>query len=360
MDPVKAGVDFSLAVFDPLVGKMCVTKEEEVASVERQKVLECIHKQVEKCHYTYVTQFQPTQEEVCDENFEKSCQITFKQQAYNETVRKCYRPVTKVCKGEGPEECRTVYESSCTTKYVEKQPGKFVGDTGCEKLPVEICGAGCTFEEGEEECHDKVITSVVDVPEEVCDLNPQKTCRFVTKLVPRLKPTHQCTIVPQEVCQLKFNSPQQVKKPLLTKWCLDETLAEEKETSNSNDLSEQDRRSEDDEEKALIGPLLPSLEKTTSKEPTLKPVLEIALPKIEEEFSSGQNSQAVTDDQTVDRNESEEIEFDEVDFNFFNNDLDFSDLGSGQSKIEVDDFKTFLEDPYPRQNFDQFVDLNEF
>ena len=220
---MKAGVDFSLAVFDPLVGKMCVTKEEEVASVERQKVLECIHKQVEKCHYTYVTQFQPTQEEVCDENFEKSCQITFKQQAYNETVRKCYRPVTKVCKGEGPEECRTVYESSCTTKYVEKQPGKFVGDTGCEKLPVEICGAGCTFEEGEEECHDKVITSVVDVPEEVCDLNPQKTCRFVTKLVPRLKPTHQCTIVPQEVCQLKFNSPQQVKKPLLTKWCLDET-----------------------------------------------------------------------------------------------------------------------------------------
>ena len=195
---MKAGVDFSLAVFDPLVGNMCVTKEEEVASVERQKVLECIHKQVEKCHYTYVTQFQPTQEEVCDENFEKSCQITFKQQAYNETVRKCYRPTTKVCNGEGPEECRTVFESSCTTKYVEKQPGKFVGDTGCEKLPVEICGAGCTFEEGEEECHDKVITSLVDVPEEVCDLNPQQTCRLVTKLVPRLSPKHECTIVPKE------------------------------------------------------------------------------------------------------------------------------------------------------------------
>ena len=71
-----------------------------------------------------------------------------------------------------------MFESSCTTKYVEKQPGKFVGDTGCEKLPVEICGAGCTFEEGPEECHDKVITSLVDVPEEICDLNPQKTCRF--------------------------------------------------------------------------------------------------------------------------------------------------------------------------------------
>merc|ERR1712183_314950 len=73
----------------------------------------------------------------------KTCQITFKQQAINETVQKCYKPLEKVCNGQGPEECRTVYESSCTTRYVEKQPGKFVGDTACEKLPVEICGAGC-------------------------------------------------------------------------------------------------------------------------------------------------------------------------------------------------------------------------
>ena len=101
---MKAGVDFSLAVFDPEVGKMCVTKEEEVASTERQRVLECTHKSVEKCHYTYVAQFKPSQEEVCDENFEKSCQITFKQQAYNETVRKCCRLTSKVCNGEGSEE----------------------------------------------------------------------------------------------------------------------------------------------------------------------------------------------------------------------------------------------------------------
>merc|ERR1712186_48925 len=43
---------------------------------------------------------------------------------------------------------------------------------------------------GPEECHDEVIASLVDVPEEVCDLNPQ-----------------------------------QVDKPLLTKWCLDPTPA---------------------------------------------------------------------------------------------------------------------------------------
>ena len=86
--------------------------------------MECTHKNVEKCHYTYVTQFTPTQEEVCDETFEKSCQIIFKQQAVEESVKKCYRPLSKVCNGQGEEVCKTVYESACTTKYVEKQPGK--------------------------------------------------------------------------------------------------------------------------------------------------------------------------------------------------------------------------------------------
>merc|ERR1712058_187640 len=133
------------------------------------------------------------------------------------------------------EKEETVYESSCTTKYVEKQPGKFVGDTSCEKLPIEICGAGCTYEEGEEECHDKTVASVVDVPEESCDLNPQKTCRYVTKLVPRLSPAHECTIVPKETCILKFSPPQQVDKPLLTKWCLDPTPAAPGESYDEND-----------------------------------------------------------------------------------------------------------------------------
>jgi len=219
------GVDFSNCEQDRETGLCCVEKEETVTSLEKEPILECTHKDTEQCHYTYVTKFKPSQEEICEENFEKSCQITFKQQAFNETVRKCYRPTEKVCNGQGPEECRTVYESSCTTKYVEKQPGKFVGDTGCEKLPVEICGAGCVFEEGPEECHDKTIASLVDVPEEMCDLNPQKTCRLQTKLVPQLAPKHECTIVPKETCLLKFSQPRQVPKPLQTRWCLDPTPA---------------------------------------------------------------------------------------------------------------------------------------
>jgi hypothetical protein len=222
---VPGGIDFSGCEEDPETGLCCIDKEETVTTVKKDPILECTHKNTEQCHYTYVTQFTPTQEEVCDETFEKSCSITFKQQAFNETVRKCYTPIEKVCNGQGPEVCQTVYESSCTTKYVEKQPGKFVGDTGCEKLPVEICGAGCVFEEGVEECHDKVLTSLVDVPEEHCDLNPQKICKFVTKLVPKLAPKHECTIVPKETCILKFTQPRQEEVPLQTRWCLDPTPA---------------------------------------------------------------------------------------------------------------------------------------
>ena len=171
---VPGGVDFSACEEDPETGLCCVDKEETVTSLEKEPILECTHKNTEQCHYTYVTQFKPSQEEVCEENFEKTCSITFTKRAQNETVQKCYTPLVKVCGGQdaggqdansvpgsldqygdsrrqrrrhkkdtqGQEQCRVYYESSCTTRYVEKRPGKFVGDTACEKLPVEFCGKG--------------------------------------------------------------------------------------------------------------------------------------------------------------------------------------------------------------------------
>ena len=41
-------------------------------------------------------------------------------------------------------------------RYVKEAEGALVGDSQCERLPVEVCGAGCTFEEGSEDCHEKV------------------------------------------------------------------------------------------------------------------------------------------------------------------------------------------------------------
>ena len=139
-----------------------------------------------------------------------------------------------MCNGQGEEVCVTVYESSCVTKRVGAISGQVARETICQKLPVEVCGAGCSFEEGPEECREEVISSLTEIPEEVCDINPEKICRFSTKLVPRLTPQNQCTIVPREVCQLTFANPTPSKKTILTKWCLDGTEQPEYQEENAD------------------------------------------------------------------------------------------------------------------------------
>ena len=93
-----------------------------------------------------------------------------------------------------------------------------MGNTTCEQIPIEICGAGCKVEEGPELCHEKIVYSFVDVPMEMCDINPRTICHFQTKLVPKLIPEEKCTNIPREKCALNFK-PKTVQKPLQTKWC---------------------------------------------------------------------------------------------------------------------------------------------
>ena len=176
-----AGIDFSGREPDPDTGWCCVTKEERMITYQKEKIYECTHKSEEQCHYTFVTQFRASQQELCEETFSKHCSISFSKKAGNETVEKCYKPLVRVCEGEEEDEdqredsannidhpdteqgkyngerrksrfkkdvevrskkCTTPFESSCSTRYVEKSPGKFVGETSCEKLPVEFCEEG--------------------------------------------------------------------------------------------------------------------------------------------------------------------------------------------------------------------------
>ena len=55
-----------------------------------------------------------------------------------------------------------------------------------------------------------MMTMVMMVMLALFESNRVQTCRFVTKLVPKLSPVHQCTIVPRETCILKFSQPEQV------------------------------------------------------------------------------------------------------------------------------------------------------
>ena len=215
------GVDFSKATRTE-DGRSCIVKIDMIESMAKDPILRCEHKTENKCHYTYITYFKPSKDEVCKEHFEKSCTIMFNKKAVTETVRKCYKPQQKVCDGTGEEECRTVYETACTTKYIKNGPGKFVGDTKCEKLPLIICGKGCVIKQGPEECHDKQIDTLVDIPEETCDLNPMKICKPVTKLVPSLKPKEECATVLIEICNLDYSESKVKMVPLRTEWCMDE------------------------------------------------------------------------------------------------------------------------------------------
>merc|ERR1711887_357676 len=66
-------------------GERCIDKVVMVEETEYDDVVTCKHSYSEKCHTTYTTDFEPQQEEDCEENFVKSCFIEYKKTASEET-----------------------------------------------------------------------------------------------------------------------------------------------------------------------------------------------------------------------------------------------------------------------------------
>jgi hypothetical protein len=242
-------------------GERCIDKVVMQEETEYDDVITCKHSYSEKCHTTYTTDFEPQQEEECEETFTKSCFIEYKKHAEEETIKFCHTPL--ICEGEGEEECKTVYESNCETRYHEheveddvvecteefeekcedvtqgytteqkcskwpitrctkdtKTVLKHTPETECKKVARQLCGPGaCIPTPGPEECFDRKETVVTEVPEETCNLEPQKSCKFVTKLVPLLKPQEECVDIPKEVCSRSRQNPRKVSKPVVKKWC---------------------------------------------------------------------------------------------------------------------------------------------
>jgi len=244
-------------------GKRCIDKVEMIEVTEYDDVEQCDHSYDKRCHTTYFTNYEAQQEEDCDENYRKNCFIEYEKIAFNESVQICRTPLVKDCDIIGPEICRTEYESECWTKQEihdvvddvvacetvveekcqdetsgyttntkcskwpkevcsvsKKNVKKYTPITGCTKEPRELCApAGCGFKQGNEECYDKTQTVVQDAPKEECTLEPQTTCKHVTKLVPKLTPKEECVDVPKEVCTRSRTNPRKIKKPVVKKWC---------------------------------------------------------------------------------------------------------------------------------------------
>ena len=73
--------------------------------------------------------------------------------------------------------------------------------------------------QGPVKCQEKVKTVVVDNPIEECDMEPLRTCKHITKLVPKLEPTQDCVDVPKEICAMSKVNPRRKRKHFIQKWC---------------------------------------------------------------------------------------------------------------------------------------------
>ena len=97
LEEVEGGLDFSAATWDPELGRRCITREEPRQRRVRRPRLECDLRSSPECHTSYVTRFRPSQEEVCDETFIKTCHITFSLTPVNTTVKDCFKPIIRKC-----------------------------------------------------------------------------------------------------------------------------------------------------------------------------------------------------------------------------------------------------------------------
>merc|ERR1712117_58732 len=188
-------------------GKRCIDKVEMIEETEYDEVVQCDHSYDRRCHTTYVTNYESHQQIHDVEDDVVECTTEVEEKCEDETSG--YTTNTKCSKW--PREVCSVSK---------KQVKKYTPITGCTKEPRELCApAGCGFKQGTEECYDKTQTIVQDAPKEQCSLEPQRTCKHVTKLVPKLTPTEECVDVPKEVCTRSRTNPRPVKKPVVKKWC---------------------------------------------------------------------------------------------------------------------------------------------
>jgi len=244
-------------------GRKCIDKVMMVEETVYDEVITCDHSYDKRCHTSYITNYESQQEEECEENFKKVCMINYEDLAYNSTVEICRTPLVKDCDIPGEEVCKTIYESECATVQIvheveddvtncrteqmkkckevtegyttredcdewpvqkcsieKKKVKKYTPETKCYKEPREHCAPrGCGFRNGSIECHNKVKTIVVENPVETCEMEPVRSCKHVTKLVPKLVPVEECADVPKEICARSKTNPRKIKKPVIKKWC---------------------------------------------------------------------------------------------------------------------------------------------
>merc|ERR1719500_829869 len=140
--------------------------------------------------------------------------------AMNVTQNVCKKPMVKDCDIEGEPVCRTEYQSECWSKQIPHEVEDDVAE--CVTVQDRMCKEETTGYTTQEKCE--------DWPGEECTLEPVRTCKHITRLVPKLVEVQECVDVPKEICNRSKQNPRKVKKPIIKNWCY--TPSEDNELQN--------------------------------------------------------------------------------------------------------------------------------
>jgi hypothetical protein len=88
-------------------GRRCINKVMMREETEYDEVLTCDHSYDKRCHTSYITKYEPHQEQECDEKLKKVCTIEYEQTAVHEMVEVCITAFVKDCDIEGDETFRS-------------------------------------------------------------------------------------------------------------------------------------------------------------------------------------------------------------------------------------------------------------
>jgi len=122
-------------------------------------------------------------------------------------------------------------------------------NTECKNVPRKVCVPNnCQMVKGDEICRDEQRVKIQKVPEEQCDLQPERNCHAEAVLVPRLVAKPACTKVPQETCVNQV-TPRRVKKPVIKEWCYNPKDLDALKASNivPSNFEEQDNATDNEE-----------------------------------------------------------------------------------------------------------------
>ena len=76
----------------------CSIKIYDISLIFHLNLIYLYYLQVDtQCYLSYVTQYTPTTEDVCSDNYRKKCYIEYTKTAVTETIEKCIIPMERIC-----------------------------------------------------------------------------------------------------------------------------------------------------------------------------------------------------------------------------------------------------------------------